>query len=277
MSKASLFQASKHKSIVTYSPFSVTILPSISFSPSEYSMAKARQQKQRKGNVVPDEELPSQPVIRRNPTPLEPKTENQRRYINAIKHFKLVFGVGPAGSGKSYVAISIAAEKLESKNIDKIIITRPAVEAGESFGHLPGELEEKFAPYLAPFQAIFEERLGKSYYEYLLKNNVIRAIPLAFMRGLTFENAIVILDEGQNVTPAQMKMFLTRIGENCTVIVDGDIEQVDIPGPSGLTDAIQRLSFIPSVKVIRFSDADIVRSGLVAEILREYRRDNAII
>lgn len=234
-------------------------------------MSRSKRQQKHRETVVSDDQLPETPIVKRNRQPLEPKTENQRRYINAIKNFDLIFGVGPAGVGKSFIAGSIAAEKIDTKQIDRIIITRPAVEAGESMGHLPGELDEKFEPYLAPLRAVFEERLGKSYFEYLVKTGAIQAIPLAFMRGMTFSDAFVILDEAQNVTPRQMKMFLTRIGENCTVVVDGDETQKDIVGPSGLTDAIDRVSYIPSVKVVRFSDVDSVRSGLVAELLIAYR------
>lgn len=236
--------------------------------------AKQRQQRSKGNNVVSEDQLPERPVIKRIATPLEAKTENQRRYINAIKNFKLVFGLGPAGCGKTYIAGSIAAEKLESKSVERVIITRPAVEAGESFGHLPGELAEKYEPYLMPLRSVFEERLGKSFFEYLLKTNVIQPIPLAFMRGTTFNDCVVLLDEAQNVTPTQMKMFLTRIGENCTVVVSGDEDQRDISGPSGLTDAVAKVSYIPSVKVIRFDDNDIVRSGLVAEILQAYKQEN---
>lgn len=234
-------------------------------------MSRSKRQQKFKETVVSQEQLPDSPIVKRITTPIEPKTENQRRYINAIKNFKLIFGIGPAGVGKSFIAGSIAAERLESRQIEKIIITRPAVEAGESFGHLPGELSEKFEPYLAPLTSVFEQRLGKSYFEYLVKVGKIQAIPLAFMRGITFTDAFVVLDEAQNVTPGQMKMFLTRIGENCTVVVDGDVTQQDISGPSGLVDAIERVSYIPSVKVVRFSDSDSVRSGLVAEILCAYR------
>lgn len=259
------------KSIVTYYPYSDSIL-SIRMT-KESDMGRSKKDKYRDmdvdlndtfAQIVPKHE---KVVIR----PLEAKNESQKRYINAIRNFKLIFGVGPAGCGKSYVAGCIAAEKLQAKSIEKVIITRPAVEAGERFGFVPGDLSEKFEPYLTPLRAIFEQRLGKSFFEYLLKTDVIQVVPLAFMRGMTFSDAFVILDEAQNVTPTQMKMFLTRIGDNCTVIVDGDEDQKDIPGPSGLTDAVSRVSYIPSVKVVRFDESDIVRSGLVREIMCAYR------
>lgn len=197
------------------------------------------------------------------------KTENQKKYIAAIQAFKLIFGLGPAGAGKTFCAASLAAEWLASGKIDKFIITRPAVEAGESLGFLPGELEEKYAPYLAPVMQILNDYFGKSHVENLLKLGKIEAIPLGFMRGTTFRNCVVLLDEAQNVTKKQMKMFLTRIGEGCTVIVDGDAAQVDIPD-SGLVDAVKRLQHIPAVKIIQFSRQDIVRDDIVAEILEAY-------
>lgn len=209
---------------------------------------------------------------RRSASPLEPKTENQRKYMNAIRNYKLTFGLGPAGTGKTYLAGAIAADLLDSRAVDKIIITRPVVEAGESLGFLPGELDEKYEPYLQPLRAVFVERLGRSPTEYFMKAKKIEPMPLAYMRGMTFKDCVVILDEAQNVTPQQMKMFLTRIGENCTVIINGDIDQKDIPGPSGLEDAVKRISYIPSVKVVRFGVSDVVRSDLVGEIITAYAR-----
>lgn len=238
-------------------------------------MAKAKQRQQRqKAFVVSDDQLPEQPVIKKNTAPLEPKTENQRRYINAIRNYKLVFGVGPAGTGKTWICTSLAAQMLDARTIEKVIITRPAVEAGESLGFLPGEIEQKFDPYLQPFKDVLYERLGKSYVDYLIKSGKIEAAPLAYMRGRTFRDSFVILDEGQNTTPEQMKMFLTRIGTNSKVVVNGDITQRDIRFASGLEDAIKRLSFIPSIKHIRFDKADIVRSGIVQEIIEAYEANN---
>lgn len=236
-------------------------------------MAKAKQQRQQRvkgGNVVAEDQLPERPVIKRVAIPLEAKTENQRRYINAIKNFTLTFASGPAGTGKTWVCTSMAVQMLESKSIEKLIITRPAIEAGESLGHLPGEIEQKFDPYLQPFRDVLNERLGKSFVDYLIKTGKIEAAPLAYMRGRTFSDSFVILDEGQNTTPEQMKMFLTRIGANCKVVVNGDITQRDIRGMSGLEDAIKKLSFIPSIKHIEFDRSDIVRSGIVQEIISAY-------
>lgn len=204
--------------------------------------------------------------------PLVAKTENQKRYIAAIKSSILTFGIGPAGTGKTYIAGALAAEAFQDKQVERVIITRPAVDAGESLGFLPGELSEKYAPYIAPFQQVLEERLGKARVGYMMKSGTLEAQPLAYMRGRTFKDAFVILDEAQNVTPDQMKMFLTRIGENCTVVIDGDPTQQDIRGTSGLLDAVKRLSWIPSVRVVSFELADVVRSGLVGDVIQSYSK-----
>jgi phosphate starvation-inducible PhoH-like protein len=197
-------------------------------------------------------------------------TDAQKRYLGSIKSNVITFGVGVAGTGKSYVALSYAAQLLQSKRISKIIVTRPAVEAGESFGFLPGELEEKYAPYIDPIKDILNKRLGYSFTDYLFKRKVIEAKPLAFIRGSTFENAFILLDEAQNCTPAQMKMFLTRIGENTKVVIDGDIQQKDIKGTSGLADAITRLQGVNKVGIVTFDIDDIVRSGICKEIVKAY-------
>jgi phosphate starvation-inducible PhoH-like protein len=202
--------------------------------------------------------------------PIEPLTESQKRYVNAIKNFELTFATGPAGTGKTWLCGALAAQALEAGQIEKIIITRPAVEAGESLGFLPGELEDKFDPFLQPFRDVLNERLGKSFVDYLIKMGRIEAAPLAYMRGRTFKNAYVILDEAQNTSPMQMKMFLTRMGANCKVIVNGDMSQKDIRGSSGLEDAVARLSWIPVVKHVKFTKDDVVRSGLVGEIVKAY-------
>ena len=206
-------------------------------------------------------------------SPLEGQTDNQKRYLKAMANSNLIFATGPAGVGKTFLATAFAAKLLTEKKIDRIIITRPAIEAGENLGFLPGEIEEKFDPYLQPFKDVLYRRLGRSFTDYLINNNRIEAVPLAYIRGRTFRNAIVILDEAQNTTPAQMKMFLTRIGEDCTVIVNGDPKQMDIKGQSGLLDAVKRLTHIPEVRVVEFTKADIVRSGLVQKIVEAYEND----
>ena len=202
--------------------------------------------------------------------PLQAKTHSQGQYITAIKSHKLTFGVGPAGTGKSYCAGAIAAEELESRRIEKIIISRPAVEAGENMGFLPGDLQEKFDPYFDAFRDCLIDRLGKGAVECGMKNERIVVAPLAYLRGKTFNDAFVVLDEAQNCTSAQLKMFLTRIGENCRVVVNGDIRQSDIGHQSGLQDAIDRLGHLDSVYVHEFEHDDIVRSGLVKEIIQCY-------
>lgn len=213
--------------------------------------------------------LDSYPVPRKN-SPLQAKTPSQSQYIAAIKSHKLTFGVGPAGTGKSYCAGAIAAEELESRRIEKIIISRPAVEAGENMGFLPGDLQEKFDPYFDAFRDCLNERLGKGVVECGLKNGRIVVSPLAYLRGKTFNDAFVVLDEAQNCTRSQLKMFLTRIGENCRVVVNGDIKQTDIGSASGLQDAIDRLCEVNSIYVHQFEHDDIVRSGMVKDILRCY-------
>lgn len=202
--------------------------------------------------------------------PIIPKNYAQTAYLESIQSNQITFAVGPAGTGKSYIATAFAAEQLYYKRIDKLIITRPAVEAEESLGALPGELAEKYAPYLAPIRDILDNLLGKSFVDYCLKTGIIEPVPIAFMRGRTFENAVVLLDEAQNSTPKQMKLILSRIGENCKFIIDGDITQKDIRGDSGLEDAIHRLGRVQGIEVVRFMNNDIVRSGLCRKIIQAY-------
>ena len=204
----------------------------------------------------------------------EPKTDKQRLYAQAMRSVgAVVFGFGPAGTGKTYVAGCMAADALMEKKVEKIILTRPAVEAvGEKMGFLPGELEQKFDPYFDPFRDVLEERLGKSFVELLIKDGRIKCEPFAYMRGKTFKNAFVILDEAQNATASHMKMFLSRVGENATVVLNGDETQVDIKEPSGFIDAANRLIHIPSVKVVMFEKKDIVRSGFCQEVCVAYEQ-----
>lgn len=202
--------------------------------------------------------------------PIVPKNFAQGQYLEAIRSNQITFAVGPAGTGKSYIATAYAAEQLYYKRIEKLIITRPAVEAEESLGFLPGELDEKYAPYLAPIRDILDRLLGKSFVDYCLKVGYIEPVPIAFMRGRTFENAICLLDEAQNCTPKQMKLILSRIGEKCKFIIDGDTTQKDIEGDSGLEDAMHRLRGIQGVEEIRFFTQDIVRSGMCKKIIQAY-------
>lgn len=202
--------------------------------------------------------------------PLEPRTEAQHHYMTAIDTRMCTIGSGPAGTGKTYVCARMAAEALQDKRVDRIILTRPAVEAGENLGFLPGEIEEKYEPYLAPFRDVLIEALGRTYFEYCLKEGKIEPAPLAFMRGRTFKNAFVILDEAQNTTPAQMLMFLTRAGENCTIVVNGDLKQKDIPGESGLAAAIRNLEHNRRSAHVAFEVEDVVRHGFVQEVIEAW-------
>lgn len=203
---------------------------------------------------------------------LEAKSYVQQDYLDAIKENDIVFAIGSAGSGKTYVPTHYAAEQLYYKKVDKIIITRPAVAAcGEELGFLPGDLGEKFAPYLQPYMETFNELLGKSFVEYCLKVGSIEAIPLGFMRGRSFKNCIVLADEMENASPMQLKLILTRFGENCKMLINGDIEQRDIHENSGLEDAIGRLHHLDKVEVIKFREDDCIRSGTCREVLRCYR------
>lgn len=204
--------------------------------------------------------------------PLHAMTEAQHTYLQSFDKNIITFGIGSAGTGKTYCAGAYAADLIKNGEVETIIITRPAVEAGESFGFLPGELEDKYAPYLEPFKFVLNERLGKSYVDYLIKTGRIIASPLSFMRGRTFTNAVVILDEAQNTTPSQMMLFLTRIGQNCKVIIDGDLGQKDISGISGLQDAISKLRHVNSINVVEFGIDDVVRSGIVKDILIAYQK-----
>ena len=203
---------------------------------------------------------------------LEAQTHAQGLYISTILHSDITFGIGPAGTGKTYVCAALACEALEQKKIEKIIITRPAVEAEETLGFIPGELDDKYAPYLQPFLDVFYQRLGKGKTEYLMRMKVIEARPLGFMRGSTFSNAWVILDEAQNTTVPQMKMFLTRIGHNCKMIANGDIEQSDLGNRvSGLKDAMGRFDGMPEIGITEFTEEDCVRHGITRKILSRYK------
>lgn len=202
---------------------------------------------------------------------VQAKNLAQQLYLEAIERSDVVFGVGSAGTGKTYVAASYAAEKLFYREVDRVIVTRPNVEASASMGFLPGELEEKYAPYLEPFDGVFIRAFGKTMYELLKKREQIVPKPLGFMRGATFDNAIVLVDECQNMTEREFKLLLTRIGENTKVIFSGDSRQVDIPN-SGLETTMERLKRIPGIEVVTFYPQDIVRSHLCKQIILEYER-----
>jgi len=201
---------------------------------------------------------------------VKPLNYIQGEYLEAIKYNEIIFGIGSAGTGKTYVAASYAAGELFHRRIQKIILTRPNVETGRGLGFLPGELDEKYAPYLDPFDQVFKRTLGAGFYEYALKSKTIEPKPLGFMRGASFENAVVLVDEVQNMTKAEFKMLLSRIGKNCKVILSGDPDQTDIP-ESGLTDAVNRLTGLPGIEIVRFLDEDIVRSKMCKQIIIAYR------
>jgi phosphate starvation-inducible protein PhoH and related proteins len=204
---------------------------------------------------------------------LRPKTERQKLYLNAIRTSALVFGIGPAGTGKTFVAAAEAAERLRSDRIERLIITRPNVEVGQSLGFLPGAVDEKFDPYFAPVREILEARLGASQVEAMIKSRRIIATPLAFLRGHTFSDALVILDEAQNTTMGQMKMLLTRIGERTTTVINGDPKQQDIPGKNGLQDAMERLKGQSWVQMVQFTHDDVVRSGIAKAVILAYENE----
>lgn len=202
---------------------------------------------------------------------IQPKNLAQQLYMESIQRADVVFGIGSAGTGKTFVAASYAAQELFYRNVGRVVVTRPNVEATRSFGYLPGTLEEKYAPFLEPFDSAFIRAFGRSFYDNLKKNGKIEPKPLGFLRGETFDNCIVLVDECQNMTAKEFKLVLTRIGENCKMIFSGDTKQVDIPN-SGLDETINRLKYIPSIEVVEFMPQDIVRSKLCKEIILEYER-----
>jgi len=218
---------------------------------------------------------PEQEITRAGKKPssviIKPLTDAQARYDDAIRSKKLIYGYGPAGTGKTYLATCRAADALRDGLIENIILVRPAVEAaGEKLGFLPGEMKDKYDPYLEPFYQALEERLGTGHLEYLLKRKIIDPRPMGFMRGASFKNTWLLADEMQNATKAQMKMLLTRIGENSKFIISGDPDQSDIGASSGLTDAIERTRGHKDISAVGFDVEDIVRSGLCMDIVKMY-------
>lgn len=203
--------------------------------------------------------------------PLKPKTIGQKKYIDAIKGNTIVLGVGPAGTGKTYLAVSMAVRAFRAHEVNRIILTRPAVEAGEKLGFLPGDLQSKVDPYLRPiYDAMFDMMGPENYQKYVERGN-IEVAPLAYMRGRTLDDAFIILDEAQNTTPEQMKMILTRLGVNSKMIITGDITQIDLPDRrSGLVEAMKVLKHVDDIKIIHFSEKDVVRHKLVQDIIKAY-------
>lgn len=205
---------------------------------------------------------------------IRPKTLGQKKYVDAIKKNSIVFGVGPAGTGKTYLAVALAVYALKNKEIDKIILTRPAVEAGEKLGFLPGDLSEKVDPYLRPLFDALQEMMGQEAYQRHIERGSIEIAPLAYMRGRTLSNSFIILDEAQNTTREQMKMFLTRMGENSRIVVTGDITQIDLPHnvTSGMADAIVVLKDVEGIEIVRLTAKDVVRHELVTKIIQAYEK-----
>jgi phosphate starvation-inducible PhoH-like protein len=203
---------------------------------------------------------------------VQPKSPNQRRYLEAIEHHDMVFGVGPAGTGKTYLAVAMAISALLNKQVNRIILARPAVEAGERLGFLPGTLQEKIDPYLRPLYDALFDMLEPERVERYLEKNVIEIAPIAFMRGRTLNDSFVILDEAQNTTSEQMKMFVTRLGFNSKAVITGDVTQIDLPSArrSGLIEAVDILKGVNGLAFVHFDESDVVRHHLVQRIIRAY-------
>ena len=204
--------------------------------------------------------------------PVRPKTLGQKEYLKAIQTHPITFGVGPAGTGKTYLAVAMAVKAFKSKDVERIILTRPAVEAGEKLGFLPGDLQNKVDPYLRPLYDALYDFMGVDSYQKLLERGVVEVAPLAYMRGRTLSDSFIILDEAQNTTSEQMKMFLTRLGFHSKVVVTGDITQTDLPygKKSGLAEAIEILKDIPEIGMVHLTHKDVVRHELVQTIVKAY-------
>jgi phosphate starvation-inducible PhoH-like protein len=210
-------------------------------------------------------------------TAIKAKTPNQQKLVDQVKDKDLVFALGPAGTGKTYISVAMAVKALKNKQVKKIIITRPAVEAGENLGFLPGDLKEKIDPYLRPIYDALNDMIPFEKLRYYMEREVIEIAPLAYMRGRTLNNAFILLDEAQNTTPMQMKMFLTRMGPESKMIVTGDVSQIDLPANqrSGLKEAIRILKHVKAIGFVKLSEKDVVRHRLVRDIIQAYGEDLA--
>ena len=206
--------------------------------------------------------------------PVKPKTLGQKKYIEAIKDNTIVFGIGPAGTGKTYLAVAMAVNAFRAKEVNRIILTRPAVEAGEKLGFLPGDLQQKVDPYLRPLYDALFDMLGAENFQKYQERGSIEVAPLAYMRGRTLDDSFVILDEAQNTTPEQMKMFLTRLGFNSKMVITSDITQIDLPDGkrSGLVEVIKILKNVEDIENVTFNDKDVVRHRLVQDIVKAYAK-----
>lgn len=229
-----------------------------------------------KGNSTASEHTGDVIVYSTGGKPITPRTENQRRLVEAYDKCDMIFAIGPAGSGKTYTAIALAVKALKAKEVKKIILSRPAVEAGEKLGFLPGDMKDKIDPYLQPLYDALQEMIPAAKLQEYMDTNVIQIAPLAFMRGRTLNDAVVILDEAQNTTTAQIKMFLTRMGWNTKMIVTGDRTQIDLPPSqkSGLIEAQRILQGIEGIAFIEMNKKDIIRHKLVTRIVEAYNRDD---
>lgn len=203
---------------------------------------------------------------------VRPRTVGQKKYIDDIKNNTIVLGIGPAGTGKTYLAVAMAAKAFKAHEVNKIILTRPAVEAGENLGFLPGDLQEKVDPYLRPLYDALFEMFGAEVFAKYMEKGIIEVAPLAYMRGRTLENAFIILDEAQNTTPEQIKMFLTRLGNDSKMVITGDITQIDLPESktSGLIEAMKVLRNVEDIAIHKFNEKDVVRHKLVQDIVKAY-------
>ena len=209
---------------------------------------------------------------------VKPKTLGQKKYIESIKNNTIVFGIGPAGTGKTYLAVAMAVNAFRAKEVNRIILTRPAVEAGEKLGFLPGDLQQKVDPYLRPLYDALFDMLGAESFQRYQEKGCIEVAPLAYMRGRTLDESFIILDEAQNTTPEQMKMFLTRLGFGSKIVVTGDITQIDLPDgkKSGLVDAVKILKNVDDISTVRFSEKDVVRHKLVMDIIKAYEKNEEV-
>ena len=206
--------------------------------------------------------------------PIKPKTLGQKKYIDAIENNTITFGIGPAGTGKTYLAVAMAVRAFRDEQVSRIILTRPAVEAGEKLGFLPGDLQDKVDPYLRPLYDAMFDMMGPENFQRNMEKGCIEVAPLAYMRGRTLDDSFIILDEAQNTTPEQMKMFLTRLGFNSKAIVTGDVTQIDLPnaGRSGLIEAVKVLKNIDDIAIMKLTEKDVVRHKLVQDIITAYER-----
>ena len=227
----------------------------------------------KRGELDKLDEIPQEPVaITHRGRPVRCKTFGQYEYVKAIKEHELTFAVGPAGTGKTYLAMALAVVALRNKEVERIVLTRPAVEAGEKLGFLPGDLSQKVDPYLRPLFDALYEMMGAESYQRLQERGALEVAPLAYMRGRTLSDSFIILDEAQNTTPEQMKMFLTRFGAGSRVVVTGDATQTDLPfgKQSGLLQALEVLSDVPEVAIVRLNQSDVVRHDLVQTVVKAY-------